>query len=80
MSISIEYITAILRHHPDGGGFGDPFDFSCVVQIHDKEATIKSANGVFSLTTRTEMEEALRSIGISRVRYVRRGNQKERTQ
>lgn len=78
MSISIEYITAILRHHPNGGGFGDPFDFSCVVQIHDKEATIKSANGAFSLAVRTEMEEALHSMGINTVRYIRRGNQKER--
>lgn len=78
MSISIEYITAILRHHPDGGGFGDPFDFSCTIQLHERQATIKAASGIFGKEIKREMEEALRSLGIESVRYTRRGNQKEK--
>lgn len=74
-NFSVEYITAIMRHHPEGG-MGEPFDFTCTLLLDGKNGIIKAASGNFSQEIKSKLEEKLTDMGLQSVTYTRRGRPK----
>lgn len=69
-TVSIEPFALTVRFHGDGE-HGDPFNFVATMTRHGDEATVFAAHGEFTLRIRRAIVEALKSIGIKRVRYQR---------
>jgi hypothetical protein len=72
---SAEPLTSayLLRVHPaPGSGIGDPFAWSCAVQVEGEVAILKGALSAPPLAAIPAIRRALRELGVRRVRFVRR--------
>jgi hypothetical protein len=80
MNASLELVEQafLLRVHPDGGGFGSPFLWCCVVVIRGDTAEIKGAMGAPPAGGRRAIAEALRERGVSRVIWERIRDEKRK--
>ncbi len=81
MDASIEWMcdcpirTGLLRVHPDGGGYGSPYTFACVVtQIEEGFAEVHLAIRAPTPTEFRAVATALKAAGYSRARWERRNS------
>ena len=75
--ISLEWLTphhAILRHHPDGGGFGADFDLVCVLALDGARVTIKGllCRGHYTTAMRRAIAIAIQALGMRFAEYERK--------
>jgi len=47
-SVSIEPVVSVIRYHQNGGGFGQPYTFSCLMMKMADEVTIYGACGTYT--------------------------------
>lgn len=76
--VSVEWLVIQIRYHPNGGGKGAPYTFSCnVTRMGDVGYISMATQNVtggrrFTPEVYREIERALRGLGIKRVDYERR--------
>jgi hypothetical protein len=77
--VSVEQIVSVIRYHPDGGGYGSPYTFSCLITRSGEYGWLSLATGVFSAKIYRGIYSELVKLGITRVRFERRIRGKRRT-
>lgn len=76
--ISLEQVSFIVRHHPDGKGFGSPYDFSCVVVVkNETDCILKAGVGKFSKSTGSKISEVLYELGFRNLEFERKEKEKK---
>ena len=75
--ISVEHVVSCLRYHSDGGGFGSPYTFSCLVTRMGKVGWVSLASGEFSSKAYRAIRKALLAEGLTSVEFVRRRRARE---
>jgi len=70
-TVTIEAFAHVIRYH-EVGEYGDPYTFACAMTTHGDEATLFAALGTVKPRIRRALAQALREMGIARVRYERR--------
>jgi hypothetical protein len=70
-NVSIEAVVSVLRYHPDGGGYGSPSTFSCLMLRMADEVTLYGGSGIYNRDVRREIKRAMLDAGVSKVQFQR---------
>ena len=71
MAAEIEWIVGIVRAGEDFENHGDPYEFSCTVNLRGEEAELIGGCGEITPTIWREIKQALLAKGITRAQWRR---------
>jgi hypothetical protein len=71
MAAEIEWVTGVLRAGRNLGTFGDPYEFSCTVNVRGQEAELIGGCGEITPSLWREIKDALTAQGIHQVHWKR---------